>query len=1051
MAGDEARRHDAQFTGLTAEEVRQSREKHGMNVLTPPKRDPWWRLYLEKFDDPVIRILMIAAIIAVGVGIVEGKYAEGLGIMVAIFLATTLAFINEYKAGREFDILNEVNDMVPVKVVRGGHITTAPKMDLVVGDVVLIESGDEVPADGEVLQAISLKMDESSLTGESKPSGKYPKNCKAKHHESAPTYPAHKVYLGTLVRDGHGTIRLTAVGDHTEIGHIAKPATEDTGIQTPLNKQLERLSKLIGVCGFLIAGLVFVALVVRGGFSGDLTLTTHQWYFSGVLGGAVLVALSRIWVPILYDGLDFLGAKARQPKWLEKRGISQWGKVLGLSVGMFCLCIIGGVHFGLIPDSPRDWLPAHAADELLSYFMVAVTLIVVAVPEGLAMSVTLSLAYSMRKMTAANNLVRRMHACETIGAATVICSDKTGTLTLNEMRVFAAHFTCLTDDPATWRLGAATNNRIGLGRSACGPMAGRDSSTQVRSVGDRCGKNATDSGDEAGSDDRSSLLGKNSNYSSTWNPSEFTEPERLIVDAVSANSTAHLARIEGDSVTGLGNPTECALLMWLKDRGVSYLTHRSDFEVIDRLTFSTDTKYMATLGESALNPDRTLHVKGAPEIVMARCSQVLGPAGPVALSKHRAGIESLIDDCQKRGMRTLGFAYAKVPEASEIPDLDGPGIHLTWLGFVAIADRIREDVPAAIEQCRAAGIMVKMVTGDSRETAMEIARQTGLLEARNGPGAQMSGADFSRLEHDQARIAVEDLRVLSRARPLDKLHLVRLLQENRHVVAVTGDGTNDAPALNRADVGLAMGKTGTSIAKEASDIVLLDDSFASIVNAVMWGRSLYANIQRFILFQLTINAAALGIALLGPFIGVKLPLTVTQMLWVNLIMDTFAALALATEPPHRSVMNRPPRHPNDFILTRAMTGNILTVAGMFLVFLIWYLLRIQSDGQVTDYQLSMFFTVFVMLQFWNLFNARCLGQTHSAFHGILGNRAFLAIAAAILVGQILITQCGGSMFRTVALTLEDWLWVIGGTSAVLWMGELRRYVLRNRARETPAT
>ncbi|MEW6348020.1 MAG: calcium-translocating P-type ATPase, PMCA-type [Thermodesulfobacteriota bacterium] len=982
MASDVAEKHDLRFTGLSANEVQRSRQAHGTNVLSPPKRDPWWRLYLEKFDDPVIRILMIAAIIALAVGIVEGRYAEGLGILTAIFLATSLAFINEYRAAREFDILNEVNDLVPVKTVRNGEFTTVPRKDLVVGDVVLLESGDDVPADGNVLDAISLKIDESSLTGESRPAGKHPEDHSSEDARSTPTYPVHKVYRGTLVRDGHGTIRLTAVGDRTEIGHIAKPATEDTGVQTPLSAQLERLSKLIGVFGFLAAALVFLALVMRGSYSGDLTLTPEQWYFSGVLWCAILVAMSRIWLPVLYDGLDFLGANALQPKWLEKEGIAAWGKVVVVSAVFFSLFIVGGVYFGLIPASPRDWLPAHAAEEFLSYFMVAVTLIVVAVPEGLAMSVTLSLAYSMRKMTAANNLVRRMHACETIGAATVICSDKTGTLTLNEMRVFAAHF--------------------------------------------------------AGVDDNSD----------TWNPAALSERKGLIVDAIAANSTAHLSKNEDDSLCGLGNPTECALLLWLKDKGIDYLAHRTDFRVIGQLTFSTDTKYMATVGESSLNPVRILHVKGAPETVMGRCSHVLEREGPVALSGQRKGIEGLIDEYQKRGMRTLGFAYARVPETLELPDLDTPGIDLIWLGFVAIADRIRSDVPAAMEKCRAAGIKVKMVTGDSRETAMEVARQAGLIGAENGPGAQMSGAEFSLLSDDEARASVESLRVLSRARPLDKLHLVRLLQENRHVVAVTGDGTNDAPALNRADVGLAMGKTGTSIAKEASDIVLLDDSFASIVNAVMWGRSLYANIQRFILFQLTINAAALGIALLGPFIGLKLPLTVTQMLWVNLIMDTFAALALATEPPHWSVMERPPRRPTDFILTKAMTGNILTVAALFLVFLVWYLLRIQSDGMVTDYELSMFFTVFVMLQFWNLFNARCLGQTHSAFHGILANKGFLGIAGAIIVGQVLITQFGGAIFRTVPLTNNDLLWAIGGTSAVLWIGELQRLMLRKRKPES---
>ncbi len=401
-------------------------------------------------------------------------------------------------------------------------------------------------------------------------------------------------------------------------------------------------------------------------------------------------------------------------------------------------------------------------------------------------------------------------------------------------------------------------------------------------------------------------------------------------------------------------------------------------------------------------------------------------------------------------MRTLGFAYKKTTDADEKSNLDHLADHMTWLGFVAIADPVRPDVPSAVQLCQDAGIAVKIVTGDNPETAAEIARQIGLWQEDRNGHRHLTGRQFAELNDEDASRVAEEMKVMSRARPLDKLRLVKLLQDAGHVVAVTGDGTNDAPALNYANVGLSMGKTGTSIAKEASDIVLLDDSFTSIASAVMWGRSLYENIQRFVLFQLTINVAALGIALLGPFIGVKLPLTVTQMLWVNLIMDTFAALALATEPPHRSVMNRPPRNPKDFIVSKVMAKHIFTVAFVFLVFLVWFLLHIQADGKVTEYELSVFFTVFVMLQFWNLFNARCLGQNYSAFHGILENKGFVVIAAAIFVGQIFIVQCGGSFFRTVPLSLRDWALIVLGTSLVLWSGEVLRLISRLRLKQQPA-
>lgn len=979
--------------GLTSEEVEARRKQYGANVLTPPKRDPWWKLYLEKFDDPVIRILIIAAIIAIGVGIVEGHFAEGVGILVAIFLATTLAFLNEYQAAREFDILNKVSDDVAVKVIRDGAYTSVPRKDLVVDDLVLVELGEECPADGELLEAVSLEVDESRLTGEAVPASKRVIGEGDRPSHDGTAYPENVLLRGSMIADGHGTMRITAVGDSTEIGRTARAAAEETGEQTPLTHQLERLSKVIGVFAFGIAGLLFVTLVARGVLVGELVLSSGQWTFAGVLFASVLVALVRVWLPIIYDMFEILGFKVETPAWLEKGSWHSWLWTTLVSLGLFAGGIGLGWGMGWIDPSPALWLPAQAGEEFLTYFMVAVALIVVAVPEGLAMSVTLSLAYSMRKMIATNNLVRRMLACETIGAATVICCDKTGTLTMNEMRARATHFPLIDDSPQD---GPAVENHDHLG---------------------------------------------------------------FIAEAIAANSTANLHREPDKPPTPLGNPTEGALLLWLDEHQIDYLKVRSEFPIDHQWTFSTERKYMATLGTSPRTGGRLLHVKGAPEVVLDRSIGVLTADGMEPLDQQRSAVEAELSEYQKRGMRTLALAYREVSDDEPAEELDQLAQGLAWIGFVAIHDPVRPEVPPAVEACHEAGIAVKVVTGDNRHTAREVARQIGLWQEDDPESRLISGPEFGSLSDEEAQSRVVQMKILSRARPLDKMRLVRLLQDEDQVVAVTGDGTNDAPALNYANVGLSMGRSGTAVAKEASDIVLLDDSFRTIVNAVMWGRSLYENIQRFILYQLTSNVAALGAIFLGPFIGFKLPLTVTQMLWVNLIMDTFAALALATEPPHWSVMKRQPRRSQDFIVTKGMARGIFGVAGVFLVVLLSLLFLMQyvdlQDGltinwaatpeaaaQVTDYEITVFFTVFVLFQFWNLFNARCLGQTYSALSNLTQNKGFLAVTVAIFVGQVLITQYGGEIFRTVPLSLRDWGVLVGVTSLVLWCGELWRAAKR---------
>ncbi len=889
-----ATKEDYSHIGLADEQVLKSRIEHGVNLLTPPKRPSLWKLYLEKFEDPVVRVLLVAALFSLLISIVENEYAETIGIIMAILLATGIGFFFEYDAGKKFDLLNAVNEETLVKVIRNGRVQEIPRKEVVVGDIVLLETGEEVPADGALLEAVSLQVNESNLTGEPVVS----KTTVETDFDEEATYASNHILRGTTIVDGHGTMCVEAVGDATEIGKVARRSTEQSTEPTPLNIQLTKLANLIGKIGFSVAGLAFLIFFVKD-------------------------------VALVYDFASF--------------------------------------------HTFRDWLPALQAT--LQYFMMAVTLIVVAVPEGLPMSVTLSLALNMRRMLSTNNLVRKMHACETMGAITVICTDKTGTLTQNLMQVYEANF------------GGLKN------------------------------------GSELGNDDLS----------------------RLVMEGISVNSTAFLEEgASGEKPKGVGNPTEVALLLWLNEQGKDYLALREQATVIDQLTFSTERKFMATLVHSPLLGKKILYVKGAPEIVLGKCKEVILDGKRVDASEYRPAIEAQLLDYQNMAMRTLGFAFRVMDEEEQEigKEIQEKVKDMSFLGVVAISDPIRPDVPAAVEKCRSAGIDVKIVTGDTPGTATEIARQIGLWLPEDTERNRITGAAFAELTDEEALDRVMDLKIMSRARPTDKQRLVQLLQQKGAVVAVTGDGTNDAPALNHAQVGLSMG-TGTSVAKEAGDITLLDDSFNSIGTAVMWGRSLYKNIQRFIVFQLTINFVALFIVLSGALVGTELPLTVTQMLWVNLIMDTFAALALASTPPDEGVMKEKPRKSTDFIITGSMKVHILGMGLAFLAVLMGMLLWFaHEEGGMTPRRLTIFFTFFIMLQFWNLFNARVFGTSDSAFKGITKSYGMELIILAILGGQILIVQFGGAVFRTVPLDLSTWMAIVSSTSLVLWMGELVRLVQR---------
>lgn len=921
------------YKGLSSAEVAESRERHGRNVLTPPQKEPLWRLFLHKFEDPIIRILLIAAFLSLGISFIHGEFIETIGIFFAIFLATGVGFWFEMDANKKFDILNKVNDETPVKVLRDGIIKEIPKSEVVCGDLVMLDTGEEIPADGELAEAISLSVNESTLTGEPVIS----KSTNSAEFDHEATYPSNRVYRGTTVVEGHCSFVVTDVGDSTEFGKVAEKSAEKSTEQTPLNKQLESLAGFIGFAGLLTAFLLFSLLYIQETLNPESAFTTSQIILITSAIAGFLAAIGKIWMPIL----NFSSKKKN-----EERGWLFW---LLCGVLIFSLPTITGELLGFNIFSADALISLDVASRILGHFMVAVTLIVVAVPEGLPMAVTLSLAMSMRRMLLTNNLVRKMHATETMGAATVICTDKTGTLTMNQMRVAEALF--------------------------------RDDSS-------------------------------------------------LVYESISLNSTAFLDFSAGGVPKALGNPTEAALLLWLYEKGEDYLEIRKSAVVESQLTFSTERKYMATLANSPALGKRVLYVKGAPEIVAGKCKDV------------PEYIPGKLLDFQNRAMRTLGFAYCEIDpsDSRSIEEMTSGG--LNFLGAVAISDPVRSDVPAAVMKCRDAGIDVKIVTGDTPATATEIGRQIGILGRDDNDISKyvITGSDFAALSDEDAYNIVKDLRIMCRARPGDKQRLVELLQKRGEVVAVTGDGTNDAPALNHAHVGLSMG-SGTSVAKEASDITLLDDSFNSIATAVMWGRSLYQNIQRFIIFQLTINLTAMIIVLLGTLLGHELPLTVTQMLWVNLIMDTFAAGALASLPPEERVMKLPPRDSAAFIITRSMSVNIIFTGLLFVVSLLWLILQMGGEsGEISRYNLSMFFTIFVMLQFWNMFNAKSFNSAGSAFRGLIKSPGFLLVSLLIVVGQILIVQFGGDVFRTVPLKFWDWAMIIAGTSVVLWIGELIRFL-----------
>lgn len=940
------------YTGLTDAEVLESRRKNGVNILTPPEKETVWDKIKEActhwivlsllavlvgtiiaagclagsmgtiiwvmptivfastfliiivgffggFEDPLFKILITAFVLSMAISIYEFEWVgaewttffEPIGIIVALILATGVAFVLESKNEKTFQSLNEVNDDTLVKVIRNDNVCQVTRKDVVVGDIVILNTGEEIPADCELLDGLTINVNESTLTGELS----CHKTCIESEFDKDATYPSNHLMKGTTILQGYCTARVFAVGDATACGKVFEAAQVDEGDPTPLSEKLDSLADWITKASYVIAGLIVVGRLLRYFIGGDADFSTSQGW------------------------IDFVSY-------------------------------------------------------LLSTIMIAVTLIVVAVPEGLPMSVTLSLAFSMRKLMKENTLPRTMHACETMGATSVICTDKTGTLTQNQMQVADTFFPNL------------SNQQLGQ-----------------------------------------------------------DEISQFIKESIAANTTANLDYSDKYKIKAIGSPTESALLLWLHNANENYLPIRESVEIKDRVPFSTEIKYMATIVNSQVVNSRVLYVTGAPDILLNLCGET---------GEERQSYESKLVEYQNQAYRTLGLAYAVLRDDDDVI-LDGKLIDsssLRMMGVVAISDPIRPEVPDAIKECMAAGIDVKIVTGDTVGTAKEIGRQVGLYTEDDSEDALLAANEFAAMSDEEASNRIDKLKILWRARPNDKERLVKLLKQKDAVVAVTGDGTNDAPALNAADVGLSMGD-GTAVAKEASDMTILDNSLKTISNAVMWGRSLYENIQRFLLFQLTVNVSACFIVLVGAFIGTKSPLTVTQMLWVNLIMDTFAAIALASLPPTHKVMEQKPRDRKESILDKSMKLNIFGIGGLFFLIQLVLLLvfenaEISSLSDLTHiqwikgnglspYEGTLFFTVFVMTHFWYLFNARAYKTGRSAFH-FKGCQGFIVIAGVILLGQIAMLYVPGfnEMFNCVPLSFVDFMIILGLSSLVMWFGEL---------------
>ncbi len=834
--------------GLTDAEVLSSREKHGLNLLTPPKEVPWWKLYLEKFKDPIIVILLVATAISLAFGIIEGNYTESIGIIAAVLIATGVGFWREYDAKKKFDAMKSDKDYEPVKVRRNGVVVEITKDHVVVGDIAILSAGDEIPADIELFKAIDMKVAESAMTGESVAVPKYPID----EAYTGSGFAPNLLLRGTTIESGLGEGVVIKVGDETEIGKTTIQASEETDNKTPLEEKLGELAGKITTAAFLVAGLMFIIL------------NLVHWDFA----------------------------------------------------------------FG---DHAFSWSMSTLLTEV-GFLMGAIVVIIVAVPEGLPLSVTLALAFSMKTMANENNLVKKMHACETIGAVNVIFTDKTGTLTQNCMTVVDV---------------------------------------------------------------------------------DVREEDKDVLNLVGAvNSTANWS----NASRVLGNPTEAAILKHMGHDLSERL--RSEYRILSCIPFSSAYKYMVTQAQNEESKEEIILIKGAPEVIarIIRYDKYLGE----------------VSTQQARGRRAISAAIINSKDYNAVKESLESGNPLddcTYIGTWFIEDPVRSDVPDAIRKCYGAGIDVVMMTGDNLRTGTEIGRQAGFKDIW-----AIEAKDFWEAVKNPQN-GREYPNVIARCTPTNKLDILKWAKDKDYVCAMTGDGVNDSPSLNHADVGIAMG-SGTSVAKEAADIILLDDAFPSIVTGVKWGRSLYKNIKNFLFFQLSINVSACLIAVFGPLVGVEMPFTVIQFLWINLVMDSLAAIALTSEPADERVLSEKPRDRRQFIIDKSLAKSIFGF-GIFVwilcTFVLWGMKHTEFLSKI---DLTVFFASYMVINLWNMFNARVIGKNKSVFSGLKSNYKFTGILLFILAVTILLVQFGGEVFQTHPLSWKTWLTIILVTSPVMIVREI---------------
>ena len=898
--------------GLSEKQIAQNQKKYGKNQFSPGEKISLGKKILEALKEPMIFILLIAALITIGMNIykqsqgLHAEFTESIGILVAITISVSIKVIMEGRSEKAFETLNNINEDIKVKVLRNGIIQYIYKKDVVVGDIIKIETGAKVPADGRLIDSLQLKVDESMLTGESIAVNKNFEQT-ITNAKTVLSERKNMVFAGTFITYGQGTVIITSVGDKTEMGNIASELKHPVSKSTPLQEKLDKLARSITTFGVIASILI-----------------------------------------LFYE--------------------------------LFKIYISNNLSFDTVQNA----------------FMVSVALIVAAVPEGLPTIVAMTLALNIIKMAKSNALVRKLIACETIGCINVICSDKTGTLTKNQMTVIDI-----------WNNGKLIN------------------------------------------------------------PSDLKN--RFLIENFTINSTADIT-IKDGNVKFIGNPTECSLLKafsdtvcsvspkqctyyeqsnsicggqcekytYKNDDYISYTDIRNSSNIIFQYPFSSDKKSMTTV--ILVDKLYKVYSKGSPEKIISLCSTIIiNNKIELFTDELREKVNNEIIKLQQEAKRILAFSHNDINTGYDDwnKSQDKVESNMIFDGFVSIADPLRDDVYEAVEKCKKSGISLKILTGDNIVTATSIAKQLNIV---NKDSIIIEAQQIDEMSNEELLKILDKIILIARSKPLTKMRIVNLLKKHGNVVAVTGDGINDAPALKNADVGIAMGITGTEVSKEASDIILLDDSFSTIVKAVEWGRGIYENFQRFIQFQLTVNLVAVLTVFVCEMFGLPVPFTTIQLLWVNLIMDGPPALSLGLESLRNHLMEQEPVKRDTNIITRNMLFRII-INGVFIVFMIMLLINKQILGGTQGQQSSIIFTTFVMFQLFNSFNSRELGN-ESIFTNLLKNKPMLWIIGATFFVQILITQFGGQIFKTAPLSISMWLRIIAYSFSVVAFSEVIRFIKR---------